>query len=812
MTIRRVVYRIALYTTVVGAVFFPTGASSTSVGATGLVAAYSFNESSGSTVLDPSGNGNNGTISNAYRTSDARYGSALSFNGKSSMVTVPDSSSLDLTNTMTLEAWVKPGNTLGTAWKTIVLKEQTGELVYGLYANSKQRVPAGIAYSGGERTSWGTSQLPIGVWTHVATTYDGSAVRLYVNGNLVSTTSATGSMPVSGGALRIGGNSIWNEWFYGKIDEVRVYNRALASSEIQGDMQTPIDSPAPAPAPAPAPSPVPPSTSGNLVGDTTVETNADSNTAGSAEAFRTTAVATGQAGQVQVYIDSANTASTVEVGVYVDNGGQPGTLLAQGTVMSPSAAAWNAAALAQPASITAGQTYWIAILGSGGTVRFRDGHGTGPSQMNTSTGLSSLPASWSPGASYSDGPLSAYLIGAPTGSSTPPPSVPPASDTTPPSTPPALAVAPASSSIGLSWGASSDDVGVTGYNLFLNGSKVGTTAATSYTFSGLACGTVYTLGVDAYDAAGNQSGKATLSPGTSACPAPPPGGSGSASLYLSPVGSDANPCTQAAPCRTFDRAYHAASLGTIVLLASGDYGGQALSYNAGFVSASSPVVFQPAPGATAQLSGELSLRASSASQPIANVEFDNLTVGDIYVRYVRNVTFRNVTNTFFFVRSSDNVSFIGGSSGGDHYGNSDTIGSMGSGTPASTNVLIDGVRFHDFNNDLSPGTHDECVFIQESSGVTIRNSTFANCRDFDIYGNVLFGGSINAVTLEGNHFGVTAPVGYYAFRANVGTYVFRNNAWDQGMANDAPVSTSGCGNTLSGSGWAFPSMLLQACP
>ena len=70
----------------------------------------------------------------------------------------------------------------------------------------------------------------------------------------------------------------------------------------------------------------------------------------------------------------------------------------------------------------------------------------------------------------------------------------------------------------LSWSASTDNVGVTGYRLFLNGTQVGTSSSTSYSFTGLTCGTSYTLGVAAYDAAGNVSGTATLSQATSSCP------------------------------------------------------------------------------------------------------------------------------------------------------------------------------------------------------------------------------------------------------------------------------------------------------
>ena len=65
-------------------------------------------------------------------------------------------------------------------------------------------------------------------------------MRLYVNGTLVSTTAAAGSLASSSSPLRIGGNSVWGEYFSGLIDEVRLYNRALSAAEIAQDMTTPI--------------------------------------------------------------------------------------------------------------------------------------------------------------------------------------------------------------------------------------------------------------------------------------------------------------------------------------------------------------------------------------------------------------------------------------------------------------------------------------------------------------------------------------------------------------------------------------------
>ena len=91
-------------------------------------------------------------------------------------------------------------------------------------------------------------------------------------------------------------------------------------------------------------------------------------------------------------------------------------------------------------------------------------------------------------------------------------------DTTAPTDPTGLTVTSASATgISLSWSASTDNVAVASYNLFLNGTKIASTAATNYSFGGLSCGTSYTLGVQAYDAAGNRSAQTSIVAATSPC-------------------------------------------------------------------------------------------------------------------------------------------------------------------------------------------------------------------------------------------------------------------------------------------------------
>jgi chitodextrinase len=101
----------------------------------------------------------------------------------------------------------------------------------------------------------------------------------------------------------------------------------------------------------------------------------------------------------------------------------------------------------------------------------------------------------------------------------------------PPTTPTVVKVTKATdTSVGLSWTASTDDVAVTGYGLYLSGSRTSETSGTTGQFTGLKCGTTYTLGVDAKDAGGLRSTPATLSTATSACKPttpPPPSSTGS---------------------------------------------------------------------------------------------------------------------------------------------------------------------------------------------------------------------------------------------------------------------------------------------
>src|SRR6266850_1965080 len=219
----------------VGILLLVAAAPTMSQAQSGLVAAWNFNEGTGKTVADASANNNTGTISGATWSTLGRYGNALSFNGTSNLVVVNGAPSLNVTTAMTLSAWVFPTANQSN-WRTIMQREVDAYFLNASTPSGALRPGAGGTFNGTTKNFAGPSALPVNTWTHVAVTYDGAAMRLFVNGTQVATTPQTGSLETNTKPLRIGGNSPYGEYFQGRIDDVRVYNRALTATEIQSDM------------------------------------------------------------------------------------------------------------------------------------------------------------------------------------------------------------------------------------------------------------------------------------------------------------------------------------------------------------------------------------------------------------------------------------------------------------------------------------------------------------------------------------------------------------------------------------------------
>jgi hypothetical protein len=183
-------------------------------------------------------NGFNGTISGATRVPDGRFGKGLSFDGSNDMVTIGNRAEFDLLNNGTLEAWVRP-SALET-WRSVLAKEMTGGWPWALHASTDTGVPSAHLFSSAGIDALGTAPLGLSEWTHLAMTWDGTALRLYVDGAEVATQPTTATLASSAGAVRIGGNNIASQFFSGLIDEVRIYNRPRTPAELLADMNAPV--------------------------------------------------------------------------------------------------------------------------------------------------------------------------------------------------------------------------------------------------------------------------------------------------------------------------------------------------------------------------------------------------------------------------------------------------------------------------------------------------------------------------------------------------------------------------------------------
>jgi len=162
-----------------------------------------------------------------------KVGMALAFDGVNDYMEIPDSPSLDITDEITIEAWIKLDTFVyGSAfvrkgkWASYSLQLNW----YGWYTGDPKVAVFGVNDFAGRVRS--TTEFVPGVWYHIVGTFDGSALKIYVNGVLEGTRAWTGSITPTTEVIRIG-EDFWNHWLDGVVDEVRIYNRALSATEVQ---------------------------------------------------------------------------------------------------------------------------------------------------------------------------------------------------------------------------------------------------------------------------------------------------------------------------------------------------------------------------------------------------------------------------------------------------------------------------------------------------------------------------------------------------------------------------------------------------
>ena len=200
-----------------------------------LVAWWKFDEGSGSAANDASGNNLHGTIAGDPTWVDGVAGKALKFDGDGDYVDLGNDSRFNLTRQITVAAWIKV-NAFDCEWQAIINK---GDGSWRLQRNgtegSIEFACTGAFVPGAQVGSlFGMAGVDDGRWHHIAGTYDGSKICLYVDGKLDVSSEAEGAIEVNQYNLFIGANAEKPDRnFKGSIDDVRIYSYALSAEEVK---------------------------------------------------------------------------------------------------------------------------------------------------------------------------------------------------------------------------------------------------------------------------------------------------------------------------------------------------------------------------------------------------------------------------------------------------------------------------------------------------------------------------------------------------------------------------------------------------
>ena len=187
----------------------------------GLMGYWPLDEGSGTVATDHSGNGNTGTLINSPTWTNGNRGKALSFNGSNTYVQTPTQS---ITGSITTSAWVYSSNFNQSGF---IIGKNSVNTQWELFFQAND----GLLWRGGAQEDSTLCSFPANnTWHHIVGTQSGTSGSLYIDGVLCDTGTPT-AIGNGSGTIDIGR---FNSGFYfnGKIDDVRLYNRALSAAEV----------------------------------------------------------------------------------------------------------------------------------------------------------------------------------------------------------------------------------------------------------------------------------------------------------------------------------------------------------------------------------------------------------------------------------------------------------------------------------------------------------------------------------------------------------------------------------------------------
>ncbi len=209
----------------------------------GLVGYWPFNgkDVSGTTAYDRSGQGNNGTLTNGPTVTEGRSGQALAFNGSNQSINCGVLATKPATS-VTVSSWIKKTGSSTDQWLIVNGRDglhYTPEFIFEIDPSGRvaffdyNQAAGGYGFSAA--TNHSTNAVNDGLWHHIAFTKNGVNGIFYVDGVANGTSTAAINIDYSSisGPLAIGGDiRDSGSYYFGAIDEPRIYNRALSASEI----------------------------------------------------------------------------------------------------------------------------------------------------------------------------------------------------------------------------------------------------------------------------------------------------------------------------------------------------------------------------------------------------------------------------------------------------------------------------------------------------------------------------------------------------------------------------------------------------